>query len=175
MKLDIIKTILECITSVCFLLGVWKGILFFGYKNDEGIRKLYIENSLKLKEVYSFFIKEGRIDNSNLNKLSEILMEAELYLHDDIVKHIEDFRLLGIKLICLNKKLDGLFDSKEREKICNEIYEITVKMYKYTEEYRYLYRKQIIQDSFKMRLLNSFKNFFKKVFNKNTLRFKNAK
>ena len=64
MDWDVTKTILECITSICFLIGMWKGLLFFGYRNDESIRKLYIENSKKLEEIFAEFFQYNNVRNN---------------------------------------------------------------------------------------------------------------
>ena len=137
--------------------------LFFEYKHDENIRNLYIENAKKLKKIYQKFFTSKQLDNETRILLFEISEEAALYLHKEIVLHIEKVKSLIFEYIALNIKLDRYKETEERKKICDRMYKIDMEIYNHSEEYLQLYRKQIIQDGFLPKIQNCFKDINNKI------------
>ena len=160
---DITKTILECITSICFLLGVWKGLLFFGYRNDESIRKLYIENSKKLEEIFAEFCQYDNVKPETFNKIYEAEREAELYLHKDIIDLIRKIKETLIDIDCFKSQLDNVTDRDERHKITEEIRLLSLKMSDLSKKRINKYRENIVNTGFVERFITIIKNIFRKL------------
>ena len=160
---DVTRTILECITSICFLLGVWKGLLFFGYRNDESIRKLYIENSKKLEEIFAEFFQYNNVKPETFNKIYEIEREAELYLHSGIVNLIKEIKSTLINLDCLKMQLTPSTTDEERHKIAEEIRLLSLKMSDLSKKRVNKYRENIVNIGFIERFITIIKNIFKKL------------
>lgn len=163
MDWDVTKTILECITSICFLLGVWKGLLFFGYKNDKSIRKLYIENSKKLEEIFAEFFQYNNVKPETFNKIYEAEREAELYLHKDIILLIKDIKSTLIKIDCLKKRLTPNLDDERRKEICEEILLLSNKMSDLSQKRINKYRENIVNTGLVERFITIIKNIFRKL------------
>ena len=160
---DVTKTILECITSICFLLGVWKGLLFFGYRNDESIRKLYIENSKKLEEIFAEFFQYNNVKPETFNKIYEAEREAELYLHKDIIGIIREIKETLIDIDCLKSQLDNITDRNERHKITEEIRLLSLRMSDLSKKRINKYRENIVNIGFIERCVTIIKNIFRKL------------
>ena len=160
---DTTKTILECITSICFLLGVWKGLLFFGYRNEESIRKLYIENSKKLEEIFAEFFQYDNVKPETFNKIYEAEREAELYLHKDIIDLIRKIKETLIDIDCFKSQLDNVTDRDERHKITEEIRLLSLKMSDLSKKRINKYRENIVNTGFVERFITIIKNIFRKL------------
>lgn len=155
-----IKIVLECITSICFLVGVWKGVLFFGYKNDSTIRNLYIEHAKKIDKIFYLHYWHSEMNEELRQLLFEVSKDAILFLHKDIVNFTERLTNLLFDLDILRIELDDLPVGDKRTKICEKQCNLRIQIHEIQKEYLKIYRKHILKDGLDLtRFLDSmFKN-----------------
>lgn len=142
-----------------FFLSLPRNILrffFFEYKHDESIRNLYIESARKLKKIYQKFFASTLVDNDTRSLLFEIYDEASLYLHRDVVKHIESVKTLMFENMSLNASLNGIKDDIKRKKVANRLNEISNEINELSKKYLQVYRNHILQDGFMCKVKGCF-------------------
>lgn len=122
--------------------------LFFEYKQDDSVRNLYIENAKKLKIIYQNYFASMRVDDNTRNLLFEIYDEASLYLHRDVVTHIEKVKSLMFEDMSLNASLNGIKDVNKKEELINRLHIISNEINELSKEYLQVYRNHILQDGF---------------------------
>lgn len=147
------------INLVNMLLSLPRNILrffFFEYKHDTSIRNLYIESARKLKQIYQRFFASSQVDNDTRSLLFEIYDEASLYLHRDVVKHIESVKSLMLENMNLNAKLKGVKDNNKKEEIANRLYQISIQINELSKKYLQIYRNHILQDGFMCKVKGCF-------------------
>src|SRR5574344_1656807 len=165
MQIELIKSIIDLCSSIFVSLGViiatFKGISFFKYKNDESIRKLYIENAKKISTVLSFHISYAKLDNEREKLLFDAFEEASLYLHKEIVEYIDTIKNLIIDIECLGYEFNNLPGGKERSKLSNKQFILKKKLGELSKQRLEIYRKYIMQDGLDLKkYIDNFKDYF---------------
>jgi len=157
-----IDVLINTIMNIFIILGAIYACFIFKYKHETDIRKLYIDNCKKVEIVLSEFFHTGDIKPESQNILFEAYREAALYLHKDIVNLLGNIKKCIIRMEVLKYKLEPENDINKREILCNELYELDVKLSEYNNERIELYRKHIIKDGLDIKKLqNKFGKFFK--------------
>jgi len=99
---------LDKIASILSGFGIFIGAVFvtlqFKYKHDAEVRKIYIENYKKTELIQRQVLREGTAAKVQFPVIWDILNEAELCLHKDIVKLVEKIKTNYIELFFLEKK-----------------------------------------------------------------------
>ena len=138
--------------------------LLFEYKHDKDVRNLYIEHAKKLDKIFSLHYAHTIMPDEMRQLLFEASKEATLYLHKDIVKLMEELQNLLFELDNTYFSLEGLPVCEKRNKICDEQYDLKMKIHDIQKNYLIIYRKQILNDGFSPKeILNKLdENFVKK-------------
>ena len=111
-----------------------------------------------MKKIYQNFFASTLVDNYTRSLLFEIYDEASLYLHKDVVKHIESVKSLMLENMNLNAKLKGIKDNNKKEEIVKRLYQISIQINEFSKEYLQIYRNHILQDGFMCKVKGCFEN-----------------
>lgn len=157
-----INVFIDVIMHITIIFGTLWAIFAFKYKYDANVRALYIENSRKMENLFAEFFQTGNVTPETQNIVFEAYREATLYLHKDIVKIISDIKECIIKMDVLKMRLEPTIDDNERKRICDELYELDLKMSDYSAKLTKSYRKHILNDGINLEeLKEKLKSFSK--------------
>lgn len=121
--------------------AVW---LFFSfkYKFDENIRNLYIEHSKKVYSILKNLSSRFSLDLEHEKLLKEALIEAETYLHNDIVNYVEEIRQVSISLKLEDQNLSKTNDDK---KFLTQTENVEILFNKHSKIYRKFILTEVIK------------------------------
>ena len=157
-----INVFIDTIMHITIIIGALWAMFAFKYKYDANVRALYIENSRKMENLFAEFFQTGNVTPETQNIVFEAYREAALYLHKDIVKIISEIKECIIRMDVLKMQLKPNVDDNERKRMCEELYELDLKMSDYSAKLTKSYRKHILNDGMNLEeLKEKFESFSK--------------
>lgn len=110
-KIDKITSILSSLATILASLTVIIGSIWvacsFKYKHDAEVRKMLIENYKKFEPIAKEILANAKAPFEKVKDLWEILDEAELCFHRELVNFIKNFKSKYIKLHVIQQKMDS--------------------------------------------------------------------
>ena len=149
--MELAKEIIELLTSICFLIGTivagYKATMFFSYKHDTEIRKLYINNCKEVRKIMGKIIQTRKADLNDFYQLSSLFQDAVLFLHKDIVAFVREVLTTVNRFEATNMSLKDIFENENNKqetiKQNNLAFDKLCELNKKSFE---VYRKHILHD-----------------------------
>lgn len=154
--LDNLDKIASIIQSFVIALLSFFAFMQFRYRHDNETRKMLIENYKKFEPISNGIIANGEASVEKFKVLWEILDEAELCFHEELVNFINEFRSKYGELYVNQKRLENPKTEEERLKRIDNWETLLLQLIEDLKKLKKVYRKQLLKEPW-----NDFKEFCK--------------
>lgn len=148
MDINFADKMASILSSLTIIIGTIAVALTFRYKFDSEIRNLYIKNCEKICDALDELTRTGNVTNEMYNQILLAFLDAQIYLHKDIVDFTDDIRKKIIDLQTKQMESENLKVGEKRSQNYKESCDIKIYLDNKRKEARKFYRKHIVSEPF---------------------------